>query len=185
MEGISGRFIVHASESFQVLRVFSVRAMSGPQTFFNLLKLHFFLVSFRSLRIDLHHVLFQLFFLSFLFLFFELVIEFGLDFGDASVFDFLPEEKGLEPRHLVISLRKDSLVDTAKAFRLLRDDVSFRGDALPLELLSDLDFELALWLAIILRDLFDAAELDSAPVQDLIGRRKIGLNLLTAFLNLI
>ena len=89
MESVSCRFIVHASEPFEVFGVLGMCAVPVPQSFFDFFQFDLLLIRFRSLWINLHHVLPQFLLFSLLILLFELVVELGLNFRNSSVFDFL------------------------------------------------------------------------------------------------
>ena len=80
MVGVPGLLIVHIAKSFQILSIFGAGAVPHPQPLFDLFQFDFLLVSFRSLRVHLHHILLQLLFLALTILLFQLVVELGLDF---------------------------------------------------------------------------------------------------------
>ena len=75
MIGVPSLLIVHIAESFQIFSVFGAGTVPHPQPLFDLLQFNFLLVSFRCLRVHLHHILLQFFLLALTIFLLQLVVE--------------------------------------------------------------------------------------------------------------
>jgi len=183
--GVPSLLIVHIAESFQIFSVFCSSTVPHPQPLFDLLQFNFLLVSFRCFRVHLHHILLQFFLLALTILFLKLVVELWLDFGDASILEFLPEKQSFESCHLSVFLRELLGVQGAfQSLNLLFLNIWFSLQSLSFQLIVYLLFQCRLWLRVIGCDLSCGLKLDAAPMQNLISLREVCLHLLAGLLDL-